>query len=873
VLAAEAAPSGFAERAAEHAADVSECAFATHMAEDLVQHSSATRSRRRAIRGKGTRIVTDLPIFAVLPDLTAALRTGSNAVLVAPPGAGKTTAVAPALLAEDWCSGEVLLLSPRRLAARAAAERMAALAGESVGGTYGYATRMDSKRSAATRVTVVTEGIFVARIQADPELAGVSAVLFDEVHERSLDGDFGLALALDAQGALRPDLRLVAMSATLDGARFSALMGSVPVIESAGRSHPLELRYLGRSGDGRIEDAMASAVRQALREAEGGVLAFLPGVGEIERTAERLEGLPETIRMHHLHGSMEPAAQRAAIRPEPAGARKLVLATGIAETSLTLDGIRIVVDSGLARRARYDRAAGMTRLVTERASQAAVTQRAGRAARQGPGVAYRLWEEAATGGLPRFDPPEILEADLSGLVLASALWGVGDPRDLAWLDPPPAAAVAEARERLVGIEAIDADGRPTAHGRRIAGMPMPPRLAHMLLRAGAMGQGALAAEVAVLLSERGLGGNDPDLDVRLKRWRSDRGTKAAAARRLAERWTGLAGKPVGEPLRIDGADVEVAIALAFPDRIARARDASGEQWASVGGRGFRLDPTLPLARHPWLAVAETQGAASGARILAAAPIALATIERLFADRIETRRTVTFDPATGGVVTLRERRLGALRLSSGPDAGADPEAIAAALLEGVRAHGLALLPWSAGAGALRARAAYAGVPLEEMLVERLDEWLPALLAGRRRLDAIPAGALIDAMRTLIGWDAMRQIDRLAPADFTSPAGSTHGIDYAAEGGPKVELRVQALFGLAEHPCIGSARVPLVLSLTSPAGRPIQTTRDLPGFWAGSWNAVAKEMRGRYPKHPWPDDPAAAAATLRTKKADARGGGTR
>ena len=595
--------------------------------------------------------MTDLPIFAVLPDLLAALRTGSNAVLVAPPGAGKTTAVAPALLGEAWCTGEVLLLSPRRLAARAAAERMAALAGESAGGTYGYATRMDSKRSAATRVTVVTEGIFVARIQADPELTGVSAVLFDEVHERSLDGDFGLALALDAQGALRPDLRLVAMSATLDGARFSRLLGATeqgaPVIESEGRSYPLALRYLGRSGDGRIEDAMASAIRQALREAEGGVLAFLPGVAEIERTAERLEGLPETIRVHHLHGSMEPAAQRAAIRPEPDGARKLVLATGIAETSLTLDGIRIVVDSGLARRPRYDRAAGMTRLVTERASQAAVTQRAGRAARQGPGVAYRLWEEAATGGLPRFDPPEIVEADLSGLVLASAIWGVGDPRDLAWLDPPPAAAVAEARERLAAIEAVDGDGRPTAHGRRVAAMPMPPRLAHMLLRAGAMGQGALAAEVAVLLSERGLGGNDPDLDVRLRRWRSDRGTKATAARRLAERWTALAGKPVGEPLRIDGAGVEVAIALAFPDRIARARDASGELWASAGGRGFRLDPTLPLARHAWLAVAETQGAASGARILAAAPIALATIERLFADRIETRRTVTFDAASGG----------------------------------------------------------------------------------------------------------------------------------------------------------------------------------------------------------------------------------
>lgn len=812
--------------------------------------------------------MTDLPILAVLPDLLAALRARPNAVLVAPPGAGKTTAVAPALLREEWCTGEVLLLSPRRLAARAAAERMAALAGEPVGGTFGYATRMDSRRSAATRVTVVTEGIFVARIQADPELAGISAVLFDEVHERSLDGDFGLALALDAQGSLRPDLRIVAMSATLDGARFATLLGDAPVIESEGRSYPLALRHLGRAGDGRIEDAMASAIRRALGEAEGGVLAFLPGVAEIERTAERLASLPDDIVIHELHGSLDPVAQRAAIRPEPDGRRKLVLATSIAETSLTLDGIRIVVDSGLARRPRYDRAAGMTRLVTERASQAAVTQRAGRAARLGPGVAYRLWEEAATGGLPRFDPPEILEADLSGLVLAAALWGVHDPRDLAFLDPPPAAAVAEARERLAAIEAIDADGRPTAHGRRIAAMPMPPRLAHMLLRAGEMGQGRIAAEVAVLLSERGLGGNDPDLDSRLRRWRGERGTKAQAARKLAERWARLVGSDGGS-----AEGVEVPIALAFPDRIARARDASGEHWASVGGRGFRLDPATALARSEWLAVAETQGAASGARILAAAPITLATIERLFADRIEARRTVDFDPATGGVTTLRERRLGALRLSSGPDSQADPAAVSAALLDGVRTHGLALLPWSAGGEALKARARYAGVDIDALLVEQLDMWLPPLLDGRRRLDAIPGGALTDALRTVIGWDGMRQVDRLAPADFTSPAGSTHAIDYAAEGGPKVELRVQALFGLAEHPRIGSERVPLVLSLTSPAGRPIQTTRDLPGFWAGSWHAVAKEMRGRYPKHPWPDDPAAASATLRTKKADARAAGTR
>ena len=802
-----------------------------------------------------------LPIHAVLPDLLAAVRDGPNAVLVAPPGAGKTTAVAPALLNEPWCTGEVLVLSPRRLAARAAAERMAATAGEPVGQTFGYATRMDSKRSAATRVTVLTEGIFVARVQSDPELAGVAAVLFDEVHERSLDGDLGLALALDAQAGLRPDLRLVAMSATLDGTRFAALMDA-PVIESEGRRHPLTLHYLGRSGDVRIEDAVAAACRRALAAEEGGVLAFLPGVAEIERVAERLV-LPPGVTLHRLHGQVDPPAQRAAIRAEPDGARKLVLATSIAETSLTLDGIRVVVDSGLARRPRYDRGAGMTRLVTERASQAAVVQRAGRAARLGPGVAYRLWEEAATAGLPRFDPPEILEADLSALLLATALWGVADPRQLRWLDPPPEAAVAEARRRLTGLEALDEDARPTAHGRAIAALPMPPRLAHMLVRAAARGLAGVAAEAAVLLSERGLGGTDADLEARLRRWRGDRGTKAEAGRGMARRWARL----VAPDARGGGGTDALAqcIALAFPDRIARRRDASGENWASSGGRGFRLDAASSLARADWLAVAETQGAASRARILAAVPIEQSVVETLFADTIVASRTVMFDPTTGGVQAIRERRLGALRLQSGPDSEAAPAAVAAALLDGVREYGPDLLPWSEAAKALRVRAAFAGVEVD---MGALDDWLPPLLAGKRRLDQVDRGALTDALRGAIGWDAVRQIDRLAPADFTTPAGSTHAIDYAAPAGPTVEIRVQALFGVAVHPTVGQARIPLVLSLLSPAGRPIQTTRDLPAFWRGSWRDVAKEMRGRYPRHPWPDDPTTASATLRTKKADAR-----
>lgn len=816
-----------------------------------------------------------LPVEAVLPELKAALAAGSNAVLIAPPGTGKTTMVASALLGEAWCDGQLLLLSPRRLAARAAAERIAELMGEPVGGLVGYATRMDSKQSAKTRILVLTEGIFRNRIQDDPELAGVSAVLFDEVHERSLDSDFGLALALDAQGGLRPDLRLVAMSATLDGGRFAKLMDA-PVIESEGKSWPLTLQHIGRKAEARIEDEMAAAICRALAdEREGDVLAFLPGVAEIERTAERLEGILAEI--HRLHGSLDPAEQRAAIRKGER--RKVILATSIAETSLTIDGVRIVVDSGLARRARYDRAAGSTRLVTERASQAAVTQRAGRAARQGPGVAYRLWEEAATAGLPPFDPPEILEADLSLLLLDCALWGVGDPATLQWLDPPQKAAIDEARTRLLDLGAIDASGRPTEHGHAIARLPLPPRLAHMLVAAAELGFAALAAEVAVLLSERGLGGNDSDIERRLERWRGERSQRAEAARGLVKRWIGLlpsrsrAGqaegpKPTHPPITppASGRGIGSAIALAFPDRIARRRDAKGENWISVGGRGFRLDPAHPLAKEEWLAVAEIQGAASSARIISAAAIEFADIEALYGDRIISGAHVSFDPATGDVRTESGRRLGAITLSKGQDAKADPEAIAAALLQGVRDHGLQLLPWSEASLRLRERASWAGVDgLDDVALSgSLDIWLAPALVGKRRLSDIDPGALHNALMGLLGWDNQQAIDRLAPSHFTSPAGTTHPIDYSAEGGPTVELRVQALFGVAEHPTIGPNRTPLVLSLTSPAGRPIQTTRDLPGFWKGSWADVAKEMRGRYPKHNWPDDPTAAAASLKTKK---------
>ena len=579
-----------------------------------------------------------LPIHTVLPDLLGCLAHHNNTVLIAPPGAGKTTMVAPALLSEAWCSGQILLLSPRRLAARMAAERISELIGAQVGKAVGYATRMDSKLSAATRILVLTEGIFRNRIIADPELTGVSAVLFDEVHERSLDSDFGLALALEAQSAFRPDLRLLAMSATLDGARFSQLMGDAPVIESEGKSWPLKLRYVGRKSEQPVEAEVARTVRTALTEEDGDVLVFLPGVREIDRTADALSGLGGGFVIHKLHGMIDPAAQRLAVKPDSEHRRKIILATNIAETSLTIDGVRIVIDGGLARRARFDQAAGVTRLVTERASLSAAIQRAGRAARQGAGVAYRLWEEAGNGGLPPFDPPEMLESDLAPLLLDCALWGEGDPTQLRWLDPPPAPALKEAHKTLAALGATDANGHITAHGRRLAALPLPPALAHMVTVAAKSGQADEAATIALMLQERGLGGPGEDIEARFERFARDRGGRADAAKALIKR--------IGKLAEARGIETNLSIgemvATAFPDRIAKRRDAKGENWLSVMGRGLRLDTASPLSTAEWLAVADLQGAASGARILSAAALTEAQVLARFADRIETVTDVRYD---------------------------------------------------------------------------------------------------------------------------------------------------------------------------------------------------------------------------------------
>lgn len=808
--------------------------------------------------------MTDLPIHAVLPDLLGALREHSSAVLIAPPGAGKTTSVAPALLGEDWCTGKVILLSPRRVAARAAAERMAELLGEKPGETVGYLTRLDSKMSGKTRIVVMTEAIFVAQILNDPELSGVSAVLFDEAHERHLDSDLGLALAVESQQVLREDLRLIVMSATIDGTRFAGLLGDAPVVESEGKAHPLRIEWRGARPELRIEDAMTSAILAAWREEQGDILAFLPGVGEIERTRERLAEKLPNVPILPLHGQVEPQGQRIAIKRDSEGRRRIVLATSIAETSLTLDGVSVVVDCGLSRRAEFDLAAGVTHLVTTRASQASAAQRAGRAARQGPGVAYRLWEEGAHAGRPAFDPPEMLTADLAPLVLTLAQWGAGDPAAMAWIDPPPAAALSAARGRLVALGALDREGRISDFGRKLAQLPMEPPLAAMVLFGAEAGDARGAARLALLLQERGLGGRSEDLAQRLSRWNGDRSPRAEASRKLADGWakraSGLIDSKPGSG-RTDIVDLGVLLARALPDNLARRRDASGESWISAGGRGYTLDPVSPLARAEWLAIGDAQGRAQAARITAAWPLTAEEVEHDLARMIERRSVLNWNAAEGRVEARLERRLGAITLASGPDPKPDPAAVAALLVDKARENLADILPKT-----LMARARHAGLEALslDVLADEAGEWLAPLLAGRRDLN-LSKGALTEALLNRLDWDARQKLDKLAPREWTSPAGTHHAIDYDADGGPSVEVRVQALFGLDRHPTIGQPPQPLLLQLTSPGGRPVQATRDLPAFWRGSWRDVVKDMKGRYPKHRWPDEPWTEAPSLKTKNA--------
>jgi len=729
--------------------------------------------------------------------------------------------------------------------------------------------RMENRTSAHTKILVVTEGVFSRMLLDDPELPGVAAVLFDEFHERSLDGDFGLALALDVQGALRPDLRLVVMSATLDGARVASLLGSAPVIESEGRAFPVELRYEERPAGVAVEDAMAKAIRTALAGEEGSILAFLPGQREILRTAERLEGrLGADTTVVPLYGLLDGKAQDAAIRPAPVGRRKVVLATSIAETSITIDGVRVVIDSGLARLPRFEPASGLTRLETVRASRASADQRAGRAGRTQPGVAIRLWRAEQTAALPAFTPPEIFEADLSGLMLDCAAFGVADPSSLAFLDPPPVPALAEARALLRALHAIDDAGRLTAQGESMRKLALPVRLAHMVAEAAKAGHARDAAELAVVLTERGLGGDSVDLERRLSRFRGEKSPRAQAARQLALRLARSAGS--SSDAVPDTAGMAGALLIhAWPDRIAKARGTRG-RFVLANGSGAALDAADPLAGEPFLVVADLTGKAQNARITAAAAVGEADIRAAMGDRIETRRQAAFDRDHRAVRMRETVQLGAITLSermlpapSGTDANR-------AIIEALREHGLALLPWSKENESLRRRLDWLhrglGAPWPDVsdaaLIARLDEWLEPFLTGAANFAAIDASVLSAGLISLVPHDLQRRIDTLAPTHFDAPSGSRVPVRYD-EQGPVLAIRVQELFGLDRHPSIAGGTVPLTLELLSPAHRPIQTTRDLPGFWRGSWADVRAEMRGRYPKHVWPENPLLATATSRAK----------
>ncbi len=800
---------------------------------------------------------TPLPIDAVLDQLARTLASHNAAVLVAPPGAGKTTRVPLALLDAPWLKNKkIIVLEPRRIAARASAERMAHTIGERVGETIGYRVRFGSKVSRATRIEVVTEGIFSRWILDDPELTGVAAVLFDEFHERSLDADLGLALARDAQVGLREDLRILVMSATLDGARVARLLGDAPVISSEGRAFPVETRYLGRKADAPLERQMADAIALALRADPGSVLAFLPGAAEIRRTqnflGERVHDA--SIEIVPLFGALDAAVQDRAIAPAPKGSRKVVLATSIAETSLTIEGVRIVVDSGVARVPRYEPDIGLTRLETVRASRAAVDQRRGRAGRTEPGVCYRLWDEPQTASLAAYTQPEILSADLSSLVLDLAQWGVSDPSALAFLDSPPAPALKEARSLLRELDALDGDGRITAEGESLRELALPPRLARMIVDSHRLGAGGEAAEIAAVLTERGLGGDSVDLDARLDQFRRDRSPRASSVRSLAQRWASQVAAsegPLSSPSPQGGGELTTGVMLAL------------------------VDQASALARAPYIAVAELTGTAANGRILLAAPIAQADIEARFADHIENTDEISFDRGAMALRARRKRTLHAITLSEAPMALSPSAETARVLADGLIASDLDKLPWSKPLKQWRDRVMFLRKAerdasqnpwpdlSDDALAAQREAWLVPALYDKTSLKEFSAGGLSDALMTLLPWELRARLEREAPTHFEAPTGTALAIDYEAEQGPTIAVRLQELFGLGIHPSIAKGAVPLVLELLSPAHRPVQVTRDLPGFWRGSYAAVRSDLRGRYPRHPWPEDPASAMPTRRVK----------
>ena len=815
-----------------------------------------------------------LPIEAVVPELLAELAATGLAVLQAPPGAGKTTFVPLAMLDSGLVAGRILMLEPRRLAARAAAERMAETLGEPVGHQVGYRIRGEARISPATRIEVVTEGILTRMLQSDPALPGVGAVIFDEFHERSLNGDLGLALTWEVRGALRADLMILVMSATLDAAPVAAMLGA-RVITSAGRAYPVATHWLARplAKAAHLEPACADLVLEALAATTGGVLVFLPGEPEIRRLeALLLPRLPPGCAIRPLFGAMAFAAQRAAIAPDRT-LRKIVLATSIAETSLTIEDVLVVVDAGRARRARFDPASGMARLVTERVTRAEAEQRRGRAGRVAPGVCYRLWTRGEEGALAAFPPAEIEAADLAGLALELALWG-SDAAGLALLTPPNPGALAEARLLLTKLEALDGRGRITAHGRALAGLPLHPRLGHMLLRAG-----KAAAPMAALLAER-----DPiraatsDLMLRLEALRDPDAFERARPyalnrasveriRQEARRLERLAAPTSPASLASPTSPAEQA-ALAYPDRIGQRRKGDVARFLLSGGKGAVLDPGDPLANAPLIVATDLDGDPREARIRQAILLPEASLRRLFADQIAWSDICEWSRRDGRVLTRQQERFGAIALADRAWA-APTDLLARAALDGVRDLGLGALGWSAAAQRLRARVRLLhaqGSDLPDLadaaLIDGLEHWLMPFLAARRTAEALKALDLTEPLQSMLTPAQRQLLDRLAPQAFVTPLGRSVPIDYSGDA-PAIELRLQELFGVTTHPTVGPKRLALRLTLLSPSAKPIQITQDLPGFWATSYADVRRDMRGRYPRHPWPENPHEADPTRRAK----------
>ncbi|HEX8726605.1 MAG TPA: ATP-dependent helicase HrpB [Gemmatimonadaceae bacterium] len=834
--------------------------------------------------------MNSLPIDDVLPALRSALSAHRNVVLQAPPGAGKTTRVPLALLDEPWLAGRsIVMLEPRRLATRASARFMARTMGESPGDTVGFRVRGESHVGPSTRIEVVTEGILTRRIRHDPGLDGVGLLIFDEFHERSVQADLGLALALQSQDLLRDDLRILIMSATLDRDAIAALLGGAPIVSSEGRAYPVETRYLPRRAGGRLEADVASAVARAVSEEEGDVLVFLPGAAEIRRAADALSGRFAVSPPHvfTLFGDLPPAEQDRAIAPSAAGERKIVLATNIAQTSLTIEGVRVVIDAGLARVPRFSPRTGMTRLETVRVSRASADQRRGRAGRLTPGVCYRLWDEHENVQLVPHDQPEILTADLAPVALELAAAGVGDPEELKWLDPPPAAAFRQARELLRELGALGDDRRLTPHGARLSEIGTHPRLAHLMVRGNEMGAARLSTVVAALLEERdilrGEGGPPPaDFSLRVDAilgrdghgHAAGMGVDAGGARRvrdLAARWQAALPRAAAPNHPGETPGIGLLLALAYPDRIAQRRPGQRTRYLMRSGQGAVLGDAAAFGDAEYLVIPETDGRQPESRIHLAAPVALADIEAQFGDQIVTGDEYAWDDQRAAVSARRVTQLGAIVLAQRRIAEPDPGRVAEVLARQLLRRGVGELPWSDEARSLRQRVAFLRALdttwpdfSDAALAAAADAWLAPLLVGVRTLDEVRRLDLAGALRGMLGWEQRASLETLAPTHVTVPTGSRIAIDYSAPESPVLAVRLQEMFGLAETPRIGGGRVPLTLHLLSPARRPVQVTRDLAGFWRDGYVDVRKDLRGRYPKHYWPDDPLQAEPTRRTKR---------